>query len=175
MPPGDTSAPARHRRGAPQSTRRQPWPLLSYSACPTGRLAEPSAAYSAASTLPPRRPPASSLFQPASCTERRGAAAVHFSLCESPACDTGAAGRRHLPPPAAVTAVQLQLRLHHQPPSVRCGTRLAGTMGAGWRRFTERLHQTGPSFDGNFQPTSNARCRQVAFGSRCVLSGSTAL
>lgn len=33
-------------------------------------------------------------------------------------------------------------------------------MGAGWRRFTERLHQTGPSFDGGFQTTSNARCRQ---------------
>lgn len=31
-------------------------------------------------------------------------------------------------------------------------------MGAGWRRFTERLHQTGPALDRGFTPTSNARC-----------------
>lgn len=31
-------------------------------------------------------------------------------------------------------------------------------MGAGWRRFTERLHQTGPTLDRGFTPTSNARC-----------------
>ena len=47
----------------------------------------------------------------------------------------------------------------HQPPTRRRRRPGAATaMGAGWRRFTERLHQAGPTLDRSFSPTPNTRC-----------------
>lgn len=48
------------------------------------------------------------------------------------------------------------------------------TMGVGWRRFTERIHQGAPlQSSGGLQPTSNARCRwagleRAAHSLRCL-------